>query len=200
MFMRCLSRSSAHGVLISQRCRSLSALNLASVGLLLPTADSASGSVAVGHRLGHQAIGAVGELVDAPQLLRRAGEGGEDHQLAVRGGRQCAIRAGDRDLEVRRARVAAGIRRRARSPTSAGPAPCTAPCARRRDRRASSPRPARLPARDRRRRRCHGLRQRHGLRRRRGRRGRGSRRPARPAPPSRARCPCAPIRSGTCRP
>ena len=43
--MDALVGSIAHGVLSSQRCRSLSALNLSSVGLLLPTADSASGSL-----------------------------------------------------------------------------------------------------------------------------------------------------------
>ena len=43
--MRCLVGRSAHGVLSSQRCRSLSGLNLSSVGVLLPTAESASGSL-----------------------------------------------------------------------------------------------------------------------------------------------------------
>ena len=41
-----------HGVLMFQRCRSLSGLNLASVGMLLPAADSASGSFEFGTAFG----------------------------------------------------------------------------------------------------------------------------------------------------
>ena len=140
--MRSLPRIRAHGVLRCQRCLSLSGSNLASVAKLLPTAESASGSLRIGDGLRHDAPGAVGELVDAPQLFGRAGEGRQDDQFGVRRGGQRAIRAGDGDLEVRRAGIAAGIRRRARSSTSAAPGAGSWPCGRRCCRRASSSRPA----------------------------------------------------------
>ena len=81
--------------------------------MLLPTADSASGSFAFGTALGMSAVRSVGELIDAPQLLGRAGERGKRDQFGVRGGRQRAIRAGDGDLEIGRPGIAAGIRDRA---------------------------------------------------------------------------------------
>ena len=47
------TRSAArHGVLMNQRSRSLSGRNLVSVGMLLPTADSASGSFVLGTTFG----------------------------------------------------------------------------------------------------------------------------------------------------
>ena len=63
-----------HGAPSSQRWRSLAGSNFDNVGMLLPTADSAIVSVDSGNGLGTDAITAIGELVDAPQLLRRAGE------------------------------------------------------------------------------------------------------------------------------
>ena len=68
------------------------------------------------NRLRHHAIRAVGELIDAPQLFRSAGEGGQDHQLGVPGGRERAVGARNRDLEKRRSGIAADIGDRGERP------------------------------------------------------------------------------------
>ena len=106
--------TTGHGVLEQPALPiAVAALNFASVGVLLPTAESASGSVGIRNRLRHQPIRAVGELIDAPQLFRSAGEGGKRHQFGVAGRRERAVRAGNGDLEIRRAGIAAGIGDRA---------------------------------------------------------------------------------------
>ena len=58
-----------HGFLKFQRALSLLGSNLASVGVLRPTAVRAMGSLELGIDLGHDAVSAIGQLVDAPQLF-----------------------------------------------------------------------------------------------------------------------------------
>ena len=80
--------------------------------MLLPMAESAHGSLRIRNGLRHHAIRAVGQLVDPPQLLRTPGEGRQDDELAIGCRRQRAIGPRDRDFEVRRTGIAAGIRNR----------------------------------------------------------------------------------------
>ena len=56
----------------------------------------------LGAYLGHDAKGAIDELVDAPELLGPAGKGRQRVQFAFRGRSQRAIRSSDGDFEIRR--------------------------------------------------------------------------------------------------
>ena len=67
------------------------------------------GFLGIGHRLGHDAVGAIGQLVDAPELFGSAGKGGNRHNFTVGGCGQRAIGAGDLDFEIGRAGIAAGV-------------------------------------------------------------------------------------------
>src|SRR6185437_5009664 len=60
-------------------------------------------------RLRHDAPGAVSQLIETPELLRRVGERRHDCEFVVGSRSQRTIRAGDGDLEVRRSRISAGL-------------------------------------------------------------------------------------------
>ena len=75
----------------------------------------------IGFSLGHDAISAVGQLVDAPQLFRTAGKSGNRHNFTVGGCSQRTLRAVDGDLEIGRAGIAADIGDRRYRPLLMGP-------------------------------------------------------------------------------
>src|SRR6185437_14598943 len=72
------------------------------------------------HDLGHDAVGAVGQLIDLPQLFGRIGECGNGCEVAVRSGRERTVRPGDGDFEERLTEVAAHVRNRGNRPLLAG--------------------------------------------------------------------------------
>src|SRR5256885_998864 len=70
-----------------------------------------NGLVRVRHDFWHDAPRAVWKLLDAPELFRRAGEGGQYDEFGVGCGGECAVGAGDGDLKIRRAGIAASVGR-----------------------------------------------------------------------------------------
>ena len=65
-----------------------------------------------GHLLGHDAVGTVGKLLNAPQLLGCACEFGHCYNLGIGSSGQCAVGAFDHDLIVGTSEVASAREQR----------------------------------------------------------------------------------------
>ena len=84
-------------------------IELGQRGRAVAHCGQSQGFLGIGHNLGHDAVRAISQLVDAPELFGTAGKGGNRHNFGVCGGSQCAIRSGDRDLEIGRTGIAANV-------------------------------------------------------------------------------------------